>query len=150
PQGRRRRRPRRAHGGPLGALAGADAAGLSPRDDRALVPRGARGGRPRDRRRRAPRAPRAPRRRGARQRARPQDHRGRRPRARRSAFHARRMTREPRGVPFWSPAEVEAAIPATLAYLERRGVLAYPTETVYGFGGAICGASVGRPLGANA
>ena len=54
------------------------------------------------------------------------------------------MTREPRGVPFWSPAEVEAAIPATLAYLERCGVLAYPTETVYGFGGAIDGASVDR------
>ncbi len=39
--------------------------------------------------------------------------------------------------PFWSPAEVEAAIGPALAHMERRGVLAYPTETVYGFGGAI-------------
>lgn len=41
-----------------------------------------------------------------------------------------------RSVPFWSPAEIEAALPAALAHLEHRGVLAYPTETVYGFGGS--------------
>ncbi|GAC1516769.1 MAG: hypothetical protein NVS1B4_13790 [Gemmatimonadaceae bacterium] len=41
-----------------------------------------------------------------------------------------------RALPFWSPAEVDAAIPRVLAHLERGGVLAYPTETVYGFGGA--------------
>jgi L-threonylcarbamoyladenylate synthase len=52
------------------------------------------------------------------------------------------MNREPRGVPFWSPAEVEASLADTLAHLERNGVLAYPTETVYGFGGAIDSASV--------
>ncbi len=52
------------------------------------------------------------------------------------------MSREPRGVPFWSPEEVAASIPATLAHLERNGVLAYPTETVYGFGGAIDSVSV--------
>ena len=40
-----------------------------------------------------------------------------------------------RATPFWSPAEIEAALSATLAHLGRRGVLAYPTETVYGFGG---------------
>lgn len=40
-------------------------------------------------------------------------------------------------VPFWSPAEVEAAIRGTIAHLENRGVLAYPTETVYGFGTAV-------------
>jgi len=40
-------------------------------------------------------------------------------------------------VPFWSPAEIEASIPGTLAHLAANGVLAYPTETVYGFGGAI-------------
>jgi L-threonylcarbamoyladenylate synthase len=54
------------------------------------------------------------------------------------------MSREPAGVPFWSPQEIEASIPGTLAHLEGNGVLAYPTETVYGFGGAIDGASVER------
>lgn len=43
----------------------------------------------------------------------------------------------PRAIPFWSPAEIEAAIPETIAHLENRGVLGYPTETVYGFGGAV-------------
>jgi L-threonylcarbamoyladenylate synthase len=45
-------------------------------------------------------------------------------------------TATPRTTPFWSPAEVEGAIPRALAQLEARRVLAYPTETVYGFGGA--------------
>jgi L-threonylcarbamoyladenylate synthase len=40
-------------------------------------------------------------------------------------------------VPFWSAEEVEAAVGPALAQLDGRGVLAYPTETVYGFGGAI-------------
>jgi len=40
-------------------------------------------------------------------------------------------------VPFWSPEEIAAAIPRALEQLEARRVLAYPTETVYGFGGAI-------------
>lgn len=40
-------------------------------------------------------------------------------------------------VPFWSPAEVDAAIPAAIAHLAAHRVLAYPTETVYGFGSAI-------------
>ena len=39
--------------------------------------------------------------------------------------------------PFWSPAEIEAALKPALEQLEMRKVLAYPTETVYGFGGAI-------------
>lgn len=54
------------------------------------------------------------------------------------------MTGDPQGVPFWSLPEVDASIPATLWHLERHGVLAYPTETVYGFGGAIDSASVNR------
>jgi L-threonylcarbamoyladenylate synthase len=54
------------------------------------------------------------------------------------------MSREPRGVPFWSPQEIEASIPGTLAHLGGNGVLAYPTETVYGFGGTIDGSSVER------
>ncbi len=42
----------------------------------------------------------------------------------------------PLSTPFWSPAEVEASLAGTIAHLAARRVLAYPTETVYGFGGA--------------
>lgn len=54
------------------------------------------------------------------------------------------MTTGARGTPFWSPPEVEASIAGTIAHLEANGVLAYPTETVYGFGGAIDNTSVER------
>jgi len=47
------------------------------------------------------------------------------------------MTSAASEVPFWSDAEVAAAIRPALAQLEMRRVLAYPTETVYGFGGGI-------------
>jgi len=57
-------------------------------------------------------------------------------------------------VPFWSPQEVEAAIHGTLAHIAAGKVLAYPTETVYGFGGGVDDRSVeqlvtlkGRPAG---
>lgn len=40
-------------------------------------------------------------------------------------------------VPFWSPAEIEGALSATIEQLQGGGVLAYPTETVYGFGTAV-------------
>jgi L-threonylcarbamoyladenylate synthase len=40
-------------------------------------------------------------------------------------------------VPFWSPAEVDAAVRGAIAHLTDRRVLAYPTETVYGFGTAV-------------
>src|SRR3954470_17463369 len=40
-------------------------------------------------------------------------------------------------IPFWSAEEVQAALRPALAQIEARGVLAYPTETVYGFGGGI-------------
>ncbi|MGH7663940.1 MAG: L-threonylcarbamoyladenylate synthase [Gemmatimonadaceae bacterium] len=57
-------------------------------------------------------------------------------------------------VPFWSPHEIEAAIAGAIAHLEAGRVLAYPTETVYGFGGAADHESVdalirlkGRPKG---
>jgi L-threonylcarbamoyladenylate synthase len=57
-------------------------------------------------------------------------------------------------VPFWSPQEVEAAINGTLAHIAAGKVLAYPTETVYGFGGGVDDRSVeqlvtlkGRPPG---
>ncbi|MEJ7808984.1 MAG: L-threonylcarbamoyladenylate synthase [Gemmatimonadaceae bacterium] len=56
--------------------------------------------------------------------------------------------------PFWSPEEVEAALPRTIAHLQAKRVLGYPTETVYGFGGAADSESVdalialkGRPPG---
>lgn len=41
------------------------------------------------------------------------------------------------GVPFWSPAEIEASLAATVDHLQQGRVLAYPTETVYGFGTAV-------------
>jgi L-threonylcarbamoyladenylate synthase len=48
----------------------------------------------------------------------------------------------PRAVPFWSPEEVEASLRDTIAHLNERRVLAYPTETVYGFGGGVDNESV--------
>ncbi len=64
------------------------------------------------------------------------------------------MRREDLLIPFWSPPEIEAAIRPALDQMERRRVLAYPTETVYGFGGGIDRESVdalvklkGRPPG---
>lgn len=59
-----------------------------------------------------------------------------------------------RSVPFWSPVEVEGALRDAVLHLEARQVLAYPTETVYGFGTAVDHESVetlvrmkGRPPG---
>lgn len=40
-------------------------------------------------------------------------------------------------IPFWSAAEVESSLAATIAHLQAGAVLAYPTETVYGFGTAV-------------
>ncbi len=64
------------------------------------------------------------------------------------------MSAAPLTIPFWSPAEVAASINGTIAHLAARRVLAYPTETVYGFGGATDHESVeslvrmkGRPAG---
>ena len=64
------------------------------------------------------------------------------------------MTSAVLGIPFWSPAEISAAIRPALEQMELRRVLAYPTETVYGFGGGIDRESVdalialkGRPKG---
>lgn len=47
------------------------------------------------------------------------------------------MNRSPGATPFWSPVEVQAALTPTIAHLQAGGVLAYPTETVYGFGTAV-------------
>lgn len=65
------------------------------------------------------------------------------------------MTQHPAlGIPFWSDEEIAAAIRPALQQIELRRVLAYPTETVYGFGGGIDRDSVnalirlkGRPKG---
>lgn len=40
-------------------------------------------------------------------------------------------------IPFWSPAEIDASLAGTVVHLQAGLVLAYPTETVYGFGGAV-------------
>lgn len=57
-------------------------------------------------------------------------------------------------VPFWSEVEVASSLRETIAHLGDRRVLAYPTETVYGFGTAVDHESVdalvqlkGRPPG---
>jgi L-threonylcarbamoyladenylate synthase len=47
------------------------------------------------------------------------------------------MRHDDLSIPFWSPEEVDAALRPALAQIEARRVLAYPTETVYGFGGGI-------------
>ena len=41
---------------------------------------------------------------------------------------------EARGVPFWSAEEIEASLNATIQHLQDGKVIAYPTETIYGFG----------------
>lgn len=51
---------------------------------------------------------------------------------------------ETRGLPFWSPEEVEAALRRTLEHLQSNKVLAYPTETLYGFGTMIDDEAVAR------
>jgi len=45
---------------------------------------------------------------------------------------------------FRTPAEVAAALPAVVTHLARRGLIAYPTETVYGFGSVTAAAAVDR------
>src|SRR5262249_43020535 len=64
------------------------------------------------------------------------------------------MRIEALSTPFWSAEEVGAAIKPALEQIAARKVLAYPTETVYGFGGGIDRESVDalvrlkqRPMG---
>ncbi|MFL5575443.1 MAG: L-threonylcarbamoyladenylate synthase [Gemmatimonadaceae bacterium] len=52
------------------------------------------------------------------------------------------MISESLAIPFWSPVEIEGALRPTIAQLNERGVIAYPTETVYGFGTAVDAESV--------
>lgn len=51
---------------------------------------------------------------------------------------------EARGLPFWSPEEVSAAIAKALNHLRDGRILAYPTETLYGFGTMIDNDAVER------
>lgn len=51
---------------------------------------------------------------------------------------------EARGRPFWSAEEVSSAIAPALAHLRDGGILAYPTETLYGFGTMIDNDAVER------
>jgi L-threonylcarbamoyladenylate synthase len=54
------------------------------------------------------------------------------------------MMTEVRSVPFWSDEEIAAALSGAIAHIKEHGVLAYPTETVYGFGGAVDSESLER------
>jgi L-threonylcarbamoyladenylate synthase len=47
------------------------------------------------------------------------------------------MKRDSLSYTFWSAEEIESGLKPALVQLQERRVLAYPTETVYGFGGAI-------------
>ena len=40
-------------------------------------------------------------------------------------------------IPFRTDREIAAALPAVVTHLARRGLIAYPTETVYGFGSVV-------------
>lgn len=51
---------------------------------------------------------------------------------------------EARGLPFWSPEEVGSAIGTALNHLRDGRILAYPTETLYGFGTMIDNDAVER------
>lgn len=50
-------------------------------------------------------------------------------------------------IAFRTPGEVAAAIPQVVAHLVRRGIIAYPTETVYGLGSAVAPLAVERLAG---
>jgi L-threonylcarbamoyladenylate synthase len=47
-------------------------------------------------------------------------------------------------IPFRTPAEIAAALPSAVTHLARRGVIAYPTETVYGLGSITSAPAVER------
>lgn len=50
-------------------------------------------------------------------------------------------------IAFRTPGEVAAAIPQVVAHLVRRGIIAYPTETVYGLGSAVAPLAIERLAG---
>ena len=47
-------------------------------------------------------------------------------------------------IAFRTPEEIRAALPTVVAHLARRGIVAYPTETVYGLGSITAAAAVER------
>ncbi|OYV72143.1 MAG: threonylcarbamoyl-AMP synthase [Gemmatimonadetes bacterium 21-71-4] len=47
-------------------------------------------------------------------------------------------------IPYGTDREVAAALPAVVTHLARRGLIAYPTETVYGFGSVTAAPAVDR------
>jgi L-threonylcarbamoyladenylate synthase len=47
-------------------------------------------------------------------------------------------------IPFRTSEEIAAGISAVVTHLSRRGVIGYPTETIYGFGSAVSAAAVAR------
>jgi L-threonylcarbamoyladenylate synthase len=47
-------------------------------------------------------------------------------------------------IPFRTSDEIATALPAVITHLSRRGVIGYPTETIYGFGSTVNGAAVAR------
>lgn len=47
-------------------------------------------------------------------------------------------------VPFQSSADIDAALPRIIDHLRADRLIAYPTETVYGFGGAVTDAAAAR------
>ena len=47
-------------------------------------------------------------------------------------------------IPFRTPGEIAAALPAVVTHLARRGLIAYPTETVYGLGSITSAPAVER------
>ncbi len=47
-------------------------------------------------------------------------------------------------IPYRTDREIAAALPAVVTHLARRGLIAYPTETVYGFGSVVAFPAVER------
>ena len=47
-------------------------------------------------------------------------------------------------IPFGTAEEIAAALPTVVTHLARRGIIAYPTETVYGLGSTTSAAAVER------
>lgn len=47
-------------------------------------------------------------------------------------------------IPFRTSEEIAAALPAVVTHLSRRGIIGYPTETIYGFGSTVDAVAVDR------
>src|SRR5437762_9534614 len=131
------RRHGAANAGSNEAVARPDPTGVPARADRARPSRSTQERRVGDRRRGALRADRHPCGDRSGERTGDESHRRERFRASRSVARRDSMKRDSLSYPFWSAEEIESGLKPALAHLQERRVLAYPTETVYGFGGAI-------------